>query len=99
MAKVERRHFTDGYKQKMVGRVQAGMTIRQAAEKFELSESVVRHWTRDPRYGGNENSHRRGTNGAIPTKRKSPSPRAKAAVATAWKCPHCGQSLLIGGEA
>lgn len=107
MAKMQRRQFTDAYKKKMVVRLQGGMTVQQAGEKFDMAETVLRTWSRDPRYGGHANANRRrkGTNShslpasGLPMKRKSPAKRAKAAVAVEWKCPHCGELITIGGEA
>lgn len=104
MAKIQRRQFTEAFKRKTVKRVHAGMTVQDAAEKYDLAETVVRTWARDPRFGGSPDWRRRGANGAVeamglPTVEKQTPARAKHAVAIAWRCPHCGGPITLGGDA
>ncbi len=113
--KAQRRQFTDSYKRKMVARVQAGMTIGEAGDKFDISHSVIRGWARNPQFGGKEDAFTRGANGPkryaikridnlgksqLPTVEKLQArKRAKAAIPVEWHCPHCGEAITFGGEA
>ncbi len=99
----ERRAYSDAVKRKAVDRVLSGrVTISEYAEDKGMSDSVVRHWCHDPRYGGRDDAFRRNgagaVNGGLPTKPKQPARRAKALVPVTFACPHCGGLVDVGGQ-
>ncbi len=106
---VTRSRHTDAKKRKAVAFAVKMGSATAAAEKFEVWESMIRTWSRDPRYGGKASNFVRAkstkpngrTNSAGLPVNVAPSMRAKVireAEPVVFKCPHCGERFRIRGD-
>lgn len=105
MAAARARH-SDATKRRAVAYAVKVGNVSQAAERFEVWESLIRRWSKDPRYGGKASNFSKGkpngrTNSAGLPVNVAPSKRPKGvrvAVPVVFACPHCGQFQRIGGD-
>lgn len=60
MSKETRRSHDPAFKKRVVARLLAEkLTVGEAADHYEVSQSLLRRWSRDPRYGGRKSAFRR----------------------------------------
>lgn len=85
-----RRRFTDAVKVNTVRRIKNGSSVPKEAERVGCSTSMVYAWVKDERYASPGDANVLPTKSAPPKKTK-----AKAIVATAFECPHCGGALEV----
>lgn len=99
MSKGTRRSHDPAFKKRVVARLLAEkLSVGEAAEHYDVSQSLLRRWSRDPRYGGRKTAFRRGSGST----RERPIDAAKRAMSLAADvaveivtevvrlCPHCG---------
>lgn len=99
-----RSRHADATKRKAVAYAIKVGNVSKAAERFEVWESLIRRWSKDPRYGGKASNFSKSngrTNSAGLPVNAAPSKRAKVvkeAVPVIFDCPHCGERFRIGGD-
>lgn len=94
---------TDAQKTRAVEQAFAGKPAKEIGERLGVSASAIYIWCQDKRYGGNSGglaksqgtAPRSSSNGALPTRPKTPSTKAKALVPVAFECPHCGGRVTL----
>lgn len=103
-----RSKHTDATKRKAVAFAFKVGNATTAADKFGVWESMIRRWSRDPRYGGKPSAFMRGKqkpNGRanaiglpVNTASKNPTKGIRDAIPVLFACPHCGGRIRMGAE-
>ncbi len=106
-----RRKHPDAFKRKVVKYALKVGNASQAADRYDIWESLIRRWARDPEFGGvpsafvrgGKKPKRNGRNGTnsvgLPVNVASKRPKGvRDAVPVLFACPHCGGRIRIGGD-
>lgn len=105
-----RRKHPDAFKRKVVKYALRVGNASEAADRYDIWESLIRRWARDPEFGGVPSAFVRpmkgkkpksnGTNSVgLPVNVASKRPKGiRDAVPVLFACPHCGGRIRIGGD-
>jgi transposase-like protein len=110
MSTETRREHEAPFKKRVVARLLGGrLTVAEAADHYDVAQTLLRRWARDPRFGGKKSAFRRGKSTSSSTNSNGePTPveaedwekRAEEIVTeiltkTVQICPHCGGWLEL----
>ena len=109
MATETRREHEVPFKKRVVARLLGGrLTVAEAADHYDVAQTLLRRWARDPRFGGKKSAFRRGrrptsssTTGEA-TVEAAPNGAleivTEVVTETIRTCPHCGERVELPEE-